>query len=343
MSEALSVVAFEGGSDAWDAFVAGAEESTFCHLAGWRNIMSDALGHDCRYLVARDAADRWRGVLPLVRVRSPLLGHYLVSMPFLNAGGPLGTPAARALLADAAVALARDVGVDLLELRTRAVPPAALRVSARKVTVRLGLPAAPDELWAAFPSKLRSQIRRPLKEGLEVRFGLDQREAFYDVFARTMKDLGTPVLPRAFFERAAAAFPHLIVFGVVYLRDQPVAAGCGFAWRDEFEMTWAAALRRHSPLAPNMLLYWAFMQHMIARSVRVFDFGRCSSGGGTHRFKLQWGGVNRPLPWAQWSPRNVTATPSPERPVFRVAAAVWRRLPLGVANLVGPIIARQIP
>jgi hypothetical protein len=133
------------------------------------------------------------------------------------------------------------------------------------------------------------------------------------------------------------------VFGVVYRGAEPVAAGCGFRWRDGFELTWAASLREHSAAAPNKLLYWSFMSHLIGRGARSFDFGRCTPGGGTHRFKQQWGGMDVPLPWAQWTSRNVTAPPTPDRPVFRVAAACWRRLPLALTNAIGPIIARRLP
>ncbi len=96
-------------------------------------------------------------------------------------------------------------------------------------------------------------------------------------------------------------------------------------------------------MAPNMLLYWAFIETMISRGVRFFNFGRCTPNEGTHRFKRQWGGRDVPLPWAQWTPREVTATPSPDRPLFRAATAVWRRLPLPVTNRVGPILARRLP
>ncbi len=343
MSDGLGVCRFEGDGVAWDAFVAGADESTFCHLAGWRAVMGDVLGHECRYLVAQDATGRWCGVLPLVRVRSALLGHYLVSMPFLNAGGPLGTTAARTLLAEQARADARRHGVDLLELRTREPVPSSLRVAQRKVTVLLPLPSSRQELLAALPATRRRQIRHAAGQGLEARFGADQLDAFYDVFARNMRDLGTPVLPRALFARVATVFPHLVVFGAVYRGALPLAAGCGFAWRDEFELTWVSALREHRASAANMLLYASFMQQMIDRGVRVFNFGRSTPGSGPHHFKRQWGGTDVPLPWQQWSPRNVTATPSPERPVFRLATAVWRRLPLRIANRLGPVLARQIP
>ena len=339
----ISVALLDGQLSAWDALAASDPGSTFCHLAGWRDVMADALGHECLYTVAVDDAGEWCGILPLVRVRSALFGHYLVSLPFLNAGGPLGTAEAVAALIDHSQGLAHRLAVDLLELRARHRVASSLRVSERKITVRLDLPATVDALWRAFPAKLRSQIRRPKKEGLETRFGADQVEAFYEVFARNMRSLGTPVLPRAFFERVAARLGGLVVFGAVYRGAQPVAAGCGFVWRDEFEMTWAASLREYSRLAPNMLLYASFMERMIAQGVRVFDFGRCTPGGGTHHFKQQWGGVDLPLPWLQWSRRDVAATPSPDRPAYRLAAAVWRRLPLAVTNRIGPLLACQLP
>jgi FemAB-related protein (PEP-CTERM system-associated) len=339
----MTVVCQVSPNGDWDAFVARDPGATFCHLGAWHAIMTDVLRNECLYLAALDSTGEWEGVLPLVRVRAPLLGHYLVSMPFLNAGGPIGTLPARLALADAAVAEGKRSGADLVELRARAAVPGAMRLSQRKITVALPLPGTADALWDSFSSKLKSQIRRPQKAGFEARFGLEQREAFYHVFARTMRALGTPVLPADLFESIAVRLADHVVFGVVYSASEPVAAGCGFMWRDSFELTWAAALREHSAAAPNMLLYWSFMSHLIGRGVHTFDFGRCTPGGGTHRFKQQWGGGDVALPWAQWTSRNVAAPPTPDRPVFRVAAACWRRLPLALTNTIGPIIARRLP
>jgi FemAB-related protein (PEP-CTERM system-associated) len=333
----------DGNLAAWDAFVARADGSSFCHLAAWRDILTDVLGVECLYRLVSDRSGALQGVLPLVRVRSWLFGHYLVSLPFLNDGGPLGSPEARRQLVEDAVAEARRSRADLLELRTRDGAALDLPVSSRKITVLRPLPATPEALFASFPSKLRSQIRRPLKDGLTVRFGPDQRDAFYDVFARTMRDLGTPVLPRAFFERLVVAFPDLVEFGVVYRGDRPLAGGCGFVWREEFEMTWAGALRESRALAANMLLYWAFMEHMIARGVRVFNFGRCTPGGGTHHFKKQWGGADVPLPWHQYASGGVKATPSPDDPALSWGPRLWRRLPLPIANRLGPRLVRFLP
>lgn len=334
----------EGGGAEWDAFVDGAPGATACHRSGWRQIVSGVMGHEARYLVAREPEGRLVGVLPLARVRSRLFGDYLVSLPFLNDGGPLGSPEVRERLAAEAVGEARRAGVDLLELRTRTPLSGAVEAAVRKVTVLLDLPDTPGELWDdTLRAKVRSQIRRPMKEGMEVRFGAEERHAFYGVFARNMRDLGTPVLPEAFFEGLAAVLPELVRFGVVYHEGEPVAAGCGFAWKEEFEMTWASSLREHNRLAPNMLLYWAFMERSILEGRRVFNFGRCTPGGGTHRFKLQWGGHDLPLPWTRWAPGRTVATPSPTSRKFRMAVRAWQHLPLAAANRLGPLLSRNLP
>ena len=341
----LEVVPLDGDRHAWDELAMRADGSTFCHQSGWREILSDVLGAECLYWVATDDSGVWRGILPLVRVRSRIFGHYLVSLPFLNDGGPLGSQAGRARLVEEAVTEARRTRADLLELRTRDGGPLDLSVASRKITVLLPLPAEAATLFQGFPAKLRSQIRRPMKEGLVARFGPGEREPFYEVFARTMRDLGTPVLPRAFFERVAATFPDLVVFGVVYRGEQPLAGGCGFLWREEFEMTWAGALRESRSIAANMFLYWAFMEQVIARGARVFNFGRCTPGGGTHAFKKQWGGIDVPLPWHQYAPPagTVRTTPSPDDPAFSWGPRLWRHLPLPVANLLGPRLVRFLP
>jgi FemAB-related protein (PEP-CTERM system-associated) len=339
----ISVAPWEGADAEWDALVTADPDGTFTHLAAWRDVMRDGLGHDLLPLAACDEGGHLAGVLPLVRVRSALFGHYLVSMPFLNAGGPLGTPGARVALTAAACAEARASGADLLELRTRVHPPEGVTLSRRKITHLLPLPESADRLWRELPAKVRNQVRRPQKDGLEVRSGLDQCDPFYQVFARHMRTLGTPVLAHSWFRAIVRHLPREALFCVVYDRDIPVAGGCGFVWRGGCEITWASARREWNRSAPNMLLYWTFMQAAIERGAGVFDFGRCTPGSATHAFKRQWGGEDLPLEWGQWRRGRTTATPSPEGRFFHLATRCWQRLPLAVTNLFGPHLARCIP
>ena len=338
---ALDIVEWSDG-EAWDHFVRTATDATFCHLWGWREVFGAGFGHTVHYRGAV-ANGVLVGVHPLVRVKSLLFGDYLVSMPFLNYGGPLGAPHVRTALAEDARALAEAAKVDLLELRSRSTLETPLEEVHRKVTVVLPLGDDAEHLFTkGLKAKVRSQVRRPMKAGMEARLGPEGIDDFYTVFAQHMRDLGTPVLPRRLFHDLARVFPDDVVFSVVYSEGRPVAGGCGFVFGSEFEITWASSLREFSREAPNMLLYWSLMEEMIRREIAAFNFGRCTPGGGTHRFKLQWGGEDEPLPWYQWSGDGRAATPNPDGG-FGLAVRAWQRLPLGVANTLGPILARRIP
>jgi FemAB-related protein (PEP-CTERM system-associated) len=340
----LTVREYDGSGETWDRFVEDQPSWTHFHRFGWKPVIEQTLGSEGVYLAATGEHGRLHGVLPLVRVRSMLFGHYLVSMPFLNYGGPLGTPEAVRALVEAAEARARNDRVKLLELRSRDELPIGLEVSHRKITVLLDLPAGRDALWKAFGSKLRSQIRKPEKDGVEVRFGSDQVAPFYDVFSRHMRDLGTPVLPRSWFEAIADRFGEDAWFGAAWHAGRPVAAGAGFRWGHEFEMTWASSLASHNRLAPNMLLYARFMERALEAGVSLFNFGRCTPESGTHRFKKQWGSRDEPLWWYQWSPDGASAaTPSPDQGAYSLGPKVWRHLPLPIATALGPRIVRYIP
>lgn len=340
----MAVEPYRGTSSTWDESLSHLEGRTFCHQAGWGDVFARVFGHDAIRLVARAPDGTVEGLLPLVRMRSRLFGHHLVSMPFLNYGGPVGGPQARLELALHAVELARESGARRMELRARTVGDLGLPASREKVTVVLDLPDDPVALWEErLKAKVRSQVRRPMKAGMTVRFGHEQVHAFYRVFCRNMRDLGTPVLPMALFEAIADEFEEQVLVAVVLRGGEPVAAGFGLLYQGEFELTWASALREHAQEAPNMLLYWSIIEDVIRRGASTFNFGRCSPGGGTHRFKLQWGGRDQQLHWVRWSRSGQHAAPSPDSPAFKAAMMAWQRLPLPLANVLGPLVSRSLP
>jgi len=197
---------YQGSGDDWDAFVRSREGWTHFHLYGWKRVIEDVHGHECIYVAARDLSGAITAVLPLVRVRSPVFGHFLVSMPFLNYGGPLGTSSGTRAVSAEAVRICREEEADLLELRSRESQEIDLPASHRKITVLKELPMTdPEVLWDDLPSKVRSQVRKPRREGVQVRFGRDQMEGFWKVYSLHMRNLGTPVQPREWFESIADA------------------------------------------------------------------------------------------------------------------------------------------
>jgi len=335
---------FAGSAAEWDGRVQTAAGWTPFHRWGWKGVIEDVFGHECVYLAARDAAGRVTAVLPLVHAKSRLFGHYLISMPFVNYGGPLGEEIAVRALVQHAIGIARERQVDLLELRSRERLALDFPVSNRKITCLLDLePGNPDAVWDGLSSNVRRKVRRAQKEGFPVRFGLDQADAFYRVFSRHMRDLGTPTLPGRFFKTLVDRFPEDIWIGCAYSGDRPVAGAFGFQWGDELEVTWVSALQDYHRSYANMLLYWAFIERAANQGLRVFNFGRCTPGGGTHRFKQQWGSRDVPLMWYQPVAGRRAATPSPHERAFSWGPAVWKRLPLALANALGPTIVRMIP
>lgn len=325
----------------WDDFIRATPDGTFCHLWGWRDVITGTLGHEFVNAVARDASGAIVGALPLTRVRNPIFGHHLTSVLFMNYGGPVGTEAARVALTQWAIDEAKSGGAKSLTLRSRQPVPGEFPRSDGKITVVLPLPATEDELWnKRFNAKFRNKIKRPQRDGMETKFGPEHLDGFYDVWAENMRDLGTPVVPRAFFQRIVTTFPDSALVGVTYWEGRAVAGGFGFVWRDEFEMTWSSSARALRAQKPNMLLYWDYMRVLIARGVTAFNFGRSSPGSGTHEFKQSWGGVDEPLPWIQWPQADGGAG---ESGVAALASTVWRRLPLPVTNALGPSLARRLP
>lgn len=340
----LTVGEFTGSSAEWDDFVRRQSGWTHCHLSGWRDVMHRVHGHEGLYLAAWDGDGALAGVLPLVRLKSMIFGHFLVSMPFLNYGGPLGSEAAVRALVNHASTLVRRSDIELLELRSRAPIPVELPVSHRKITVLLDLPAGdPEALWRGLPSGVRSDVRRPRGHGVTVRFGPNQLPAFYGVFAHHMRDLGTPVQPRRFFEAMLETFSHDCWIACAYHQGQPIACGFGLRWNDEVEITWASALAAFRRIGANMLLYWSFMERAAREGLRVFNFGRCSPGGGTHRFKRQWGTRDEQLWWYDLAMRPGAITPSPDDSRYAWGPRLWRRLPVTMATALGPHIVRGIP
>jgi FemAB-related protein (PEP-CTERM system-associated) len=237
------------------------------------------------------------------------------------------------------------MGVGHIELRHRSEPTLDWPSRNEKVAMVLDLPDTEEALWRGLGSKLRSQIRRPQKEGASVRTGsAELLTDFYVVFARNMRDLGTPVYPKHFFEALLRAFPSEAKLHVVYLNDAPVAAGFVLAHRSTLEIPWASSLRRANRAGVNMLLYWSALRDAVARGFCYFDFGRSTKESGTQRFKSQWGARTQQLLWHYWLPAGKPLPGlTPSNPRYRTAIALWRRLPVSVANVLGPHIVRHLP
>jgi FemAB-related protein (PEP-CTERM system-associated) len=336
-----------GDARRWDDFVKRMPEATAYHQSGWRAVIEKSFGHQTCYWLA-EARGEIAGILPAVQMKSRLFGHFFASLPFFNYGGVCSADGdARRGLIETAIRTATDAGGRFLELRhtSPAKFHVPLKVKQNKVSMRIDLPSSPDDLWKGFPSKLRSQIRRPEKDGMTGRVGGEEElQAFYRVFSTNMRDLGTPVYSKGFFRNILAAFPGSTWIATVYRSGEPVASGFLIGFRDTLEIPWASSLRRYNAMSANMLLYWTVLKFACESGFRTFDFGRSTRGSGTCRFKEQWGAGPFPLHWYYWT-RGGESLPemNPENPRYRKAIALWKRLPVAVTRWIGPAIVRNLP
>lgn len=330
----------------WDGFVESMRDAEPYHPYAWRKVFERVYGHRCFYLAAKADDGRVVGVLPLVQLKSRLFGNFLVSVPNFSYAGILAkSDEARQALADAAWSTAEENGARHVELRHRSRKDLDLPYRDDKVAMLLKLPASSDELWQGFPSKLRAQIRRPKKEGAVCEHGgIELLDDFYFVFSRNMRDLGTPVFPKALFREMCISFSETARIFVVRLDGQPCAAGFTYGFRDGLEIPSASSLREYNRVSVNMLLYWTVLQYAIESGYKVFDFGRSTVDTGTYRFKKQWGAQPQQLYW-HYCLQDEAEIPhlSPQNPKFELATRIWRKLPVAVANLLGPRIVRNLP
>lgn len=344
------LIRLAGEQDAapWEAWVESRPEATLYHCRSWLDVISRTYGHRAYPLLALDAEGAISGLLPLVGLRHPLFGSALVSLPFVDHAGPLGSTDVVEALLGRAESLRRALGLATLDVRApRPLPGDLLSGTGggpgpKKVRMLLRLRASSEALMASFKAKLRSQIRRPLKEGLQTRSGgAELLEAFYTVFLQNMRDLGSPVHSPRLFAEVLAAFPGKARIFVVTRGGEPVAGSVGIGFGDTFSNPWASSLRKYREMSPNMLLYWSMLAYAADNGYGVFDFGRSTRGEGTYLFKRQWGATEHPLFWYA-SPCSGRAAGTGERARFEALIPWWQRLPVPVTRFLGPLIRKHI-
>lgn len=312
----------------------------------WLNILRDGLGHEPIVLEARNS-DRSLGMLPLAYMRSTLFGTFLVSLPYLNIGGPLATCSNAAdALVNRAVQLANDLQVKHLELRneTRITNAAFNHEITEKVHMRLELPSTADELWRSFSPKVRNQIRKAERSELSVEWGsANLLGDFYKVFSHNMRDLGTPVFSRRLFSAILVHLGPSAEVAVVRSQRVAVAAAILVHGSGMSEVPSASSLRAFNHLNGNMLLYWHMLVRSIERGQQWFDFGRSSVDSSTYRFKRQWDAKPYPAVWQYYVRSGNVAEMRPSHPKNQRRIAVWKCLPVWLTRIAGPTIVRGIP
>lgn len=335
------------GEDAhWDAFVRHHPDGSFYHLSGWRKVVEDVFRHSPHYLVA-ERGRQWLGVLPLFWVKSPFVGKNLISVPYGVYGGMLAErDDVRARLAEAAETLGREMGANYVELRHLAKRCPELPASELYVTFRKELPEDPAEVMPAIPKKARAEVRRA-RDKFELRFE-EFRDVgeFFRMFADNKRSLGTPTLPRRWFEALLEEFGSSVVLHrAVHPDGRTAAAVMSFCFNDTLCAYYAGAAKADYKTGVNDMIYCRIMEWATEKGFRVFDFGRSRRDTGPAKFKKHMGFTPEPLNYEYSLLGSGAELPAfhPSNPKLKVLQRTWASLPPFLTDRVGGRLSRYLP
>jgi FemAB-related protein (PEP-CTERM system-associated) len=362
----------------WDNYVLSNADANLYHMAGWKNVIEKAYGHRTYYLMAeRSISDPTEsnltkkqkrsvvGILSLVHLKHYIFGNNLISIPFFDMSGILADDEeVEKTLIYEAMKLGKKLRVESIELRhTRPLTRidsnnfhdlfhnpkiknqyCCFKTLSHKVRMLLSLPESSEELMKSFKSKLRSQIKKSVKDGLTAKIGgLEYLDEFYDIFSVNMRDLGSPVHSKKLILNVLEQFPENSKIVIVSKENTPIACSMTVGFKDTLENPWASSLREYSRSSPNMLLYWTMLAYACDNGYKYFDFGRSTPAEGTYKFKAQWGAKPHKLYWHYISLNSQPIdNETTKKSKFDKAIQYWQKIPVPVTKIIGPMIRKHI-
>lgn len=329
-------------TESWDHYVMAAADGSFFHLSAWQQVIKQAFGHDTYYFYAEQNGEI-TGILPLTHVNSLLFGNSLVSNAFCVYGGIVATnDEAFAALQTKAQQLARELGVDSLEMRNRQQHHPDWPHKELYVTFRKELDPDVEKNLNAIPRKQRAMVRAGIKAGLTSVID-DNVEHLYRAYSESVRNLGTPVFPKKYFQLLQDVFGESCEVLTIEHEGQLVASVMSFYFKDEVLPYYGGGTDAARDLKGNDFMYWEVMRRAVEKGCKIFDYGRSKVGTGSYRFKKHWGFEPEPL---YYEVDLVKAKQIPEinplNPKYRLFIAAWKRLPLPVSQLVGPWLAKDL-
>ncbi|VVS93988.1 FemAB family XrtA/PEP-CTERM system-associated protein [Desulfoluna spongiiphila] len=341
----VKVRVFQAGDEhRWDRYVNGHADGTFFHLVSWKHVVETTFGHRSWYLIAEDEEDRMVGVLPLFEIKSLLFGHFVVSTPFAETGGPLtDSDAVTARLLDESDTIAKKTKCHYVEFRNRHGMP-DLPTKDLYYNFKKEISSSDDANLKAIPRKSRAMVRKGIKMGLRSEFGNHLLDEFYDILSRNYHRLGTPVFQKRFFVNFLKCCGENARIMVVRTPEgRAASAVLTFYYKNNVIPYYAGSDFRLRHLAPNDFMYWELMRDASWKGCHCFDFGRSKKGTGSFHFKKNWGFEPEPLAY-QYHLLDVGEMPdlSPANPKYQRRIEMWRRMPLQATRVAGPMLSKYL-
>ena len=320
--------------DDWNAFVQAHDEGTFFHLAEWQDILERAFGFQTFYMMAKQGG-AVTGILPLALVKRPILGTVLISTPLGVYGGGLGEAT---VLEQAAIKIAQKREVEYLELRGAPQALSDMSVSDRFATFRRLLANTSEENLKAIPTRQRAVIRKGISFNLATHVSQDV-DLFYKLYAISVRNLGTPVFARKYLRILRAVFADAIEVTMITHQNKMLSSVLSFKYKDQILPYYGGGVPEARDYKAFPYMYWKVMERAVDEGIRIFDFGRSMKGSGAYAFKKNFGFSPHPLPYHYYLV-NARAIPDldPDTPRNKMLISVWKKLPVSIANRIGPVL-----
>jgi FemAB-related protein (PEP-CTERM system-associated) len=330
----------------WNDFVTGHPKGSWYHLSHWKELIEDSFGHKSYYLSLRRDG-RLAGILPLILVESVLFGRLLVSPAYGRYGDICAEDAtAEDAILSRAKSLARELSVHYMEIRNvEPIDDRELIVKTSKQTFWLDLAEDEEAMWKAFRSEIRNRARKAETAGCVTSIGRAEcLDDFYYIFSRHMRELGTPVYGKNFFENLMRLYGDDARIITTHISGKLVGAGVLVFYKDSVAVPWISSLESAFKAYPNNAMYMGAIRYAIQKKCRHFDFGTSNAGSGNAEFKLRWGARMVQLNWQYYLVRKKELPDlSPSSNKFSLAVRAWQRLPLWATTTLGPRVTRMIP
>ena len=332
----------EHSADKWNEYVKNSTDATFFHLADWKHVLEDSLGHKAYFIYAYDD-DGIKGVLPLIYIKSFVFGNSLSSLGFCeNAGIACDNLAVEDVLFQRASELANDIGVSVVEFRNRRRMDRDLPCKDLYVNFRKEIHATTDENMKAIPRKQRAMVRKGIGKGLISEETTDWLR-LYRVYAESVRNLGTPVFPKSLFRSIFDTFGNDCRVLMITHEGRDIAGVMSFYFKDQVLPYYAGSIKIARQLYANDFMYWELMRRSCEEGVQVFDYGRSKVDTGSYKFKKNWGFEPEPLYYEYYLASGGSIPDvNPLNPKYKAMSETWKKLPLPVANIIGPMIAKSL-
>jgi FemAB-related protein (PEP-CTERM system-associated) len=339
----LEVLALQSKDIArWDAYVDKNAAATFFHLAGWKRVLEEAFGHRVQFLFAERNGEI-EGILPLAQVKSLLFGNNLVSLPFCVYGGVVADNSEAAdRLIQAATSLATDLKVDALELRNTSPSGQNWPTKSLYYTFRRAISDDNEANMLAIPRKRRAMIRQGIKNGLVSEEDAGW-ERVYNTYAESVRNLGTPVFSAKYFRVLRDVFKDDCRVLMITHEGQDVAGLMSFYFKDQVLPYYAGSYDSAKVHKAHDFMYWELLRRSSDEGLKLFDFGRSKEGTGPYLFKKGWGFEPENLHYEYYLVKSSSIPEvNPNNPKYKLFIDMWKKLPVPIANKLGPLLSRSL-